>query len=285
MDKKDKYRITNNKSEASFTYNNFCLDPKEQIGLHQQSTWELSYIINGAGLRLIGDIRETFSAGEVVLVPPHIPHCWYFDSNVTDKNGKIANITITFPKELPDEQISLFPEFLEYMRKFNSHTDAIRFSDDITAVITPIMKNMNDENDAERLLSVIRLIMIIAESKNSSVVGKYKKPNKEKERMNQIQTYIICNIRRNLMLDDIARHLGMNRAAFCVFFKKTTGKTFVTYVNELRIEMACELLRENTHNISDICFNIGFCSVPYFNRVFKQVKGITPGEYIEILKT
>ena len=126
MDKKDKYRITNNKSEASFTYNNVCLDPKEQIGLHQQSTWELSYIINGAGLRLIGDIRETFSAGEVVLVPPHIPHCWYFDSNVTDKNGKIANITITFPKELPDEQISLFPEFLEYMRKFNSHTDAIR---------------------------------------------------------------------------------------------------------------------------------------------------------------
>lgn len=45
----------------SFTFENVHLAPDEQIGLHQQSTWELSYVIVGSGMRLIGDMTEPFS--------------------------------------------------------------------------------------------------------------------------------------------------------------------------------------------------------------------------------
>ena len=51
----------------SFTFENVHLAPDEQIGLHQQSTWELSYVIVGSGMRLIGDMTEPFLGGEVVM--------------------------------------------------------------------------------------------------------------------------------------------------------------------------------------------------------------------------
>ena len=52
----------------SFTFENVHLAPDEQIGLHQQSTWELSYVIVGSGMRLIGDMTEPFLGGEVVTL-------------------------------------------------------------------------------------------------------------------------------------------------------------------------------------------------------------------------
>ena len=94
-----------------------------------------------------------------------------------------------------------------------------------------------------------------------------------------IKTYIRCNIKRNITLEEISLHTGMNRSSFCIYFKKNTGRTLITYINEQRIELACTMLKEKKMNISDICFSCGFSSVPYFNRVFKQIKGTTPGDY------
>ena len=73
----------------------------------------------------------------------------------------------------------------------------------------------------------------------------------------------------------------MNRSSFCIFFKKVTGKTFITYLNEYRIELVCQKLKQQKMNISEACFQSGFNNITYFNRVFKQMKGISPSEYIK----
>lgn len=55
--------------KQSCTFDHVHLAPNEQIGMHQQSTWELSYVITGAGMRMIGDMTEPFTSGEVILIP------------------------------------------------------------------------------------------------------------------------------------------------------------------------------------------------------------------------
>ena len=84
----------------------------------------------------------------------------------------------------------------------------------------------------------------------------------------------------DITLDDVARHVGMNRTSFCIFFKKVSGKTFVTYLNEYRIELACRLLKQQKVSVAEICYQVGFNNVPYFNRVFKKMKGVSPSEYV-----
>lgn len=54
----------------TITVDHVCLTPSQQIGRHQQATWELSYIIKGQGVRTIGGQTEPFEPGDMVLIPP-----------------------------------------------------------------------------------------------------------------------------------------------------------------------------------------------------------------------
>lgn len=263
----------------SYTFDCVHLAPDEQIGSHQHSTWELSYVITGAGMRTIGDMTEPFSSGEVVLVPPGISHCWYFDNKVTDTEGKIENITLLLDNTFLNNCAALGSELSEYADRFKKNTSAVKFTKEKSGAIIGILKKMCGENAAERIASIIKLIILIGESGGMKVVGKSQKTDKEKERMKQIQTYVVCNAKRNITLDDVARHIGMNRTSFCIFFKRTTGQTFVTYLNEHRIRLACQLLRQKKMSVSEICYAVGFNDVPYFNRVFKRCNGVTPRKY------
>lgn len=73
----------------------------------------------------------------------------------------------------------------------------------------------------------------------------------------------------------------MNKSAFCVFFRKMAGKTFVQYLNECRIQMACRMLEKGEKSVSEVCYAVGFGDVPYFHRMFKRMTGVSPGKYKE----
>lgn len=210
----------------SFFFNSVHLTPEEQIGQHEQSTWELSYILVGSGVRLIGGTKEPFQSGEVVLIPPGIPHCWCFGNNVTDTRGRIANITVTFGTDFLDNCATVFPELCGHIEELKKKSDAVKFGKGKAAVIAGILENMRDLDDSGRVAPMINLLLLLAGNGMESVVGRHQKIDKEKNRLNQIQVYVVCNVKRDITLDDVARHVGMNRASFCVFFKKVTGKTF-----------------------------------------------------------
>ena len=278
--KKHEYNTMDSENKHSYIFHSVQLAPKEQIGMHQQNTWELSWIITGSGMRVIGDTTEKFASGEVVLIPPKIPHCWYFDHEITDKKGKIANISLFFENNFLNICSDCFPELHEHCQKINELTGAIRFSGAKLNGIISILKKMRKENEAERIASIIKLIITIAEDGDSQcIVGKYQKIDKDKKRLHEIQVFVICNAKRNITLSDIAHHIGMNRSSFCIFFKKMTGKTFINYLNEIRIELACQLLKDSENNITDICYETGFNDISYFSRTFKRLKKVSPTEY------
>ena len=62
-------------------------------------------------------------------------------------------------------------------------------------------------------------------------------------------------------------------------FKKTTGKSVLTYITELRMEKAKELLIKTDCSIENITEKIGYFSVAHFSQLFKKIEGITPGKY------
>ena len=278
--KKYKYNTMGNENRQSYIFHDVHICPKEQIGINQHNTWELSWIITGSGIRLIADTTEKFTSGEVVFIPPEIPHCWYFDNEITDKKGEIVNVSLFFGNNFLNICSDCFPELHEYCQKINELTHAIKFSGEKSDRIISILNKMRKENEAERVASIIKLIITIAENEDlQCIVGKYQKIDREKERLNQIEIFVVCNAKRNITLSDIARHVGMNRASFCVFFKKATGKTFINYLNEFRIELACQLLKNSQDNIADICYETGFNDISYFNRIFKRFKKVSPTEY------
>ena len=265
--------------KQSFLYDYVRLSPKEQIGLHRQSSWELTLVVIGSGIKLIGDTIEPFQSGEVVIIPPEIPHCWYFNGNNTDTEGKIVNITLSFTNEFLDHCSKAFPELRRYIEDLKKNQEALKYNDSQSIAIASILKSINEQNEVERLSSLIKLLAILSLVDKAHTVGKYKEKDRKQERLDMIRIFVTCNAYRNISLDDVVRHVGMNKSAFCTFFKQSIGKTFITYLNEYRIELACQLLKQENISISEICYHVGFTDIPYFNRVFKKHKGCSPSQY------
>ena len=101
-------------------------------------------------------------------------------------------------------------------------------------------------------------------------------------KLSPVLEYLKKNLSSEITLEQAANINGMNREYFCRFFKKATGVTLVDYINFMRISRAQELLISTQENISTIADELGFSSVSYFSRVFKNITNITPADYREI---
>jgi AraC-like DNA-binding protein len=102
-------------------------------------------------------------------------------------------------------------------------------------------------------------------------------------RLSEIYHFIMANYKKNISLEEISQKAHMTPQAFCRYFKKRTHHTFISFLNEVRINEACKkLTTENGDhiNISSVAYNCGFNTVTHFNRVFKSVVGNTPHEYV-----
>lgn len=91
--------------------------------------------------------------------------------------------------------------------------------------------------------------------------------------------YLDAHYYENFTLARLAGMSYMSVSYFSMLFKKTTGQTCLNYLNRVRLQKAKELLQEPDLKIYEIADMVGYTSLPYFNRIFKQIVKITPVEY------
>lgn len=94
-----------------------------------------------------------------------------------------------------------------------------------------------------------------------------------------VRKYIHKHYRETLMREDLAHSVNMSIDHLGRMFKSLTGKKISEYINTLRIEEACRLLKEREDKIIDIAFEVGFESLRTFNKWFAKRHGKSPSEY------
>lgn len=102
-----------------------------------------------------------------------------------------------------------------------------------------------------------------------------------KQLMEQAMIYMQQNYMLDISLDNCADHIGTNPFFLSKSFKRVTGKNFIDYLTELRLEKAKELLRESELKINTVAEQVGY-QHSYFNRIFKKLEGMTPTRYREL---
>lgn len=263
----------------SFYFDHVHIVWDEQISLHQSAEWELSFVIKGSGTRVVGEQKEEFTSGEIVFLPPHVPHCWYFNKEDHDEEGKIENITIIFPMQLLTDMAANFPETRSIISKIIGYKQALSFVGKTLATLQQALKEMLPMNDMMRLAMLMNVFSVIAESEEMDVVGCRVKQDPAFSKIHEISRFVVHNYQRKISLDEVAKYIGMSRSSFCSFYKKEKGKSFFTSLNEYRIECSCLMLKETKLTVAEICFAVGFDDVPHYNRTFKKQKGQTPKDY------
>ncbi|SDD07339.1 Helix-turn-helix domain-containing protein [Paenibacillus sp. UNCCL117] len=87
---------------------------------------------------------------------------------------------------------------------------------------------------------------------------------------------------QDISLNSVAEQLNLNPAYISRLFKQITGQPFVDYLKRIRIEKSKELLIQSDMKINEIGKRVGYSNSYYFIKVFKELMGLTPGEYKKI---
>jgi len=101
------------------------------------------------------------------------------------------------------------------------------------------------------------------------------------DRLSDVYKYVQKNFKENISLSTIANISNLTPQSFCRLFKKRTGKSFVEYLNEVRISAACRYLLDTDWTVSEVAYNCGYKTVSNFNKLFKNISGLSPKVYRE----
>lgn len=105
----------------------------------------------------------------------------------------------------------------------------------------------------------------------------------DRERLKEVLQEISTKSSENLSVADMAEFCGWSSSHFMRWFKKMTGDSFTSYVNDRRLAEAAEALRQTDDKILTISQDAGFTNLSNFNRQFKKRYGVTPREYREMI--
>lgn len=264
--------------ENAFIYDDVLLTPKQQISIHTQDEWELSYIIRGRGIKYLGEETQPFCEGEVILIPPNYPHGWFFDNESTDADGCIHNITLLFASDLPERLSLVLPELTQAVNILNTICIPKRYVGETAVEIIRLLNEMRTLDSAWRLPLILQLLVLITGNSESEDIGS-RPIDRTARKAERLRIFCKCNYHRDITLEKTAVYMDMNKSALCKFVKRYIGQTFTEYVNSLRLDKAALLLTSTTEPACDIAYDCGFANVSYFHRLFSNKYGMSPCAY------
>lgn len=257
-------------SESFFAYR--FVVPAFEFKWHYHPEYELTLITKGKGRRLVGDSNEIFSAGDLVLLGPGLPHTWSSDL----EKKSVSAVVIQFSDDFIRGFLHL--NGFDKIARLLSGASRGTFFSPSKEVISQI-ELLPALTGVEKVVCLLTILQKLSIQKNTKLSSEYFNAvlNEVTEsRINKVCRHIQKNATKIIDLGQTADLIHLSPSAFCKFFKRATGKTFSDYVNDIRIGNICHLLTETDKAISEIAYETGFESLTYFNRIFLKKKRVTP---------
>ena len=269
----------------SFTYQKFDANRSNDYHIwHYHPEMELVYVNGGTGKRQVGSHVSCYSDGELMLIGSNLPHCGLTDKLTGNTSETVLHMKVDF---LGNDFFNI-PEMKKIQALIEMSKGGISFSGSTKHKIGEKIEVLEYQTDFQRLLSILNILNELANSKDIKILNaegfSLKTEVKDNDRINKVFNYVKSNFKEEISLDEIADLVSMTVPSFCRYFKKTTNKTFVQFVNEYRLVHASKLLAEQPLSITDICFESGFNNFSHFNKQFKAFTGQNPSEYRNQLK-
>jgi AraC-like DNA-binding protein len=249
---------------------------------HFHPEYELVLNLKSNGTRIIGDSVELFDKHDMVLIAGNIPHCWnyYKQSNsLPEKHGIMVHFRL---ESLGEPLLSQF-EMSSIKELLINAERGLAFSVEDSKEAEDHLVKMVNARGIDKMIYFFNTLKILcaSEKKNFICSENYRLDYDERgnKRMTDVYSFIRENYFKQLSLKKVARIAHMSPISFSRFFKKNSGAGFVEYLNRVRTNKACYLLRETEYHVHDIAMECGFSSISNFNKQFRKAEGISPRDY------
>ena len=248
--------------------------------LHQHPEIQITLIKAGEGTLIAGDYVGRFQAGDVFAIGSGQPHVFRCDQSFYKDNSSIDAKSISlyfsekyFGRELwGSNELAGVREFAHACRQGFQLTGATIKESAIC------VEQLNRCSGLEKLIGFFSLLKLLAETKNKKnlALQSSRLLVREEGRMNSIVEFTFRESYRKIYLTEVAKLANISVEAFCRYFKLHTRKTYINFLNEVRVSHACQLLIQKDSSIQQVCYQTGFTNVSNFNRIFKKITVKTP---------
>lgn len=242
------------------------IHPKGKIDtqLHYHHSYELFIMVNGSSTMLLDDKLVQVGKNDIVLIKPDNLHK---NNGGTQHERYAVHFTENYLKKyFTDSVINKLTEQFE--------NNKVSLKPKAFAAILDLLRKM-EKGSEFTYIHIAELISIICDPHNV-----LKKENiKSTGIADRVLEYINSNYGSIAGLEEIAAQVHVSKQYMCTLFKKEINVTVSEYLNSVRINNACELLRENKSSITETAMLCGYNSPMYFSKSFKKIVGMTPNEY------
>lgn len=242
---------------------------------HFHPQHELTYIEESVGTKFIGDFVGPYEPGELVLVRSNLPHCW--------KN--VQNDTILSKSVVTQWNKGIFPKVPELQLVFDllrTAAKGILFDRSETAELIPTIQKLPKLTGHELYIQLLQVLSKLATCKFQTLSERSfidDLPSEYGSRMSTIHEFVSEHYGRKVYLKEVADLVSLSEQSFSRFFSKMMGRSFFTFLNEYRINMATRMLLDTDYSIAEIGYSCGYESLPFFHKQFNKFNSSSPLVY------
>jgi AraC-like DNA-binding protein len=260
---------------------------QQTIGQHRHEFFEIAIILSGHGLHVTGKLRHPIGAGDVLIVNNRRAHGYESNDNLNLVNilideGLMAQVGRRL-REVSAFHALFSLESVRWQQK--EYKSRLTLTADQLEQVENWLNHLEEElrrgDDASLLAAEAWLTLII-----SLLVNHYDRQPRRIARpdthLGQLLGWLEKNCAGPLTIGDMARQTGMSERSFYRAFRAAVGRTPSVYLTEARIRRAMDYMSAANHEvrISEVAALSGFDDSNYFSRVFRQVTGQSPRQYL-----
>lgn len=249
-------------------------------GLHMHNHLEIGYCYYGTGRLVLEEEDFVFGGHALLLVPPNVPHAINSDEGTVSRWEYLYIDAESFLKNECGVSLHFAEGFLNRI-----YSRALYINEKEHPTLARIVKELleelrkKDEYYRQSVKGLLLQLLIEMARMNKERIQKNRSSSQYSEMLEKAMDYISTNYKRPIKIETLADECGISETHFRRLFGEAMHMTPVEYINHVRIQAACELLRRTGDPIMDIAERVGFPIPSTFNRNFKRQLGVSPCEW------
>jgi len=272
----EKISHVRDRSFASFEYH--C--PRFDCPFHYHPEIELTLIVRSSGQRFVGDHVGRFAPGDLVLMGPDLPHMYVSD---TKCSGPAHSIVLQFLPGCLGSGFFERGEMKSIHRLLERSRVGLSFHGRTRDKAEAALKQIDRMDGFPRISAFLHVLDILAQSNESrTLASPTYSPSLalyQGERINRVCDLISKKFKEGITQSEAARTARMSGPSFSRFFRRATNKTFRSFLNEVRVGYASQLLLETDRTVAEACYDSGFGNLSNFNRQFLKLRKVSPRNF------
>lgn len=256
-----------------------------RVSLHSHDYYEFYFFLEGRVSMVIDGVPYPLKTGDVILIPPHVPH----NAVIHDIEVPYRRFVFWISRDFYNRMKATDPDYVYYMqsvpltRQYVSHYDIISFNA-LQSKVFQLIEEMHSNRFGKAAMIAIQVHeLILFLNRNAYEADHPKTEREEKNLYLNIISFIENNLEDDLSLARLAQEFYVSKFHIAHLFKEKLGISVHQFITKKRLSLCRDALL-GQQKVNEIYLTYGFQDYSSFFRAFKKEFGLSPSEYRELFR-